>query len=196
MNITTLKTPWPSTPVVSFRYLCPICLSWVHWLSAGRVWGFQYLTWDLSANPKSQRRAISSPASAEIQILYSPACHCIHNPEWQCIPLGSEGAARTINNIFPPWWRVAVLSLARGWMSVVVNAQSCDLLWFERLCENVRYSSYTPPDLLFIQLGQTHLYWEPVQGSLHFTNPFRIKWTSCCAETPERHLHVFYLSHH
>lgn len=71
------------------------------------------------------------------------SCHCIHNPEWECIPLGSEGAAQTINSIFPPWWCAAILFLTRGWMSVLVNAQSCDLLWFERLCKNVRYS-YTP----------------------------------------------------
>lgn len=114
--------------------------------------GFQYLPWALSVNPKSQRGRISSPTSAEFQPLCSSASLRSHNPERACVRLGSDGAVRcrirpilrTISTVFPSWCCVAILLLLSGWMSMVLNAQSCDLLWLERVCKNVRYSSYIP----------------------------------------------------
>lgn len=140
MNRITLKTPSPSTPGVSFRHLCLVWLSWGHWLWAGRIWGFQsYLRSVCKAqipkkgNSRSCQCRNPNPLFTSLSLLT--------NPEWEPIPLGST---RTINNIFPPRWCVVVLLLTRGWMSVVVNVQSCDLLWFERLYKNVRNSPYTP----------------------------------------------------
>lgn len=197
MNRITLQTPWPSTPAgpsdISVSFACPGHTDSV----SGRVWDFVFYLGSV-CRPQTTEKGNSKSCQCRNPNLFT-SLSLLGNPEWECILLGPEGAARTINNIFPPRWYVAVLFLTRGWMSVVVNAQSCDLLWFERFCKNVRNSSYTPawPIIHSVILqGQTHLCWEPTQGSLLFTNPFRIKLTGCCAETPKRHLHIFYLSHH
>lgn len=145
MNRITLKAPWPSSPVVSFRHLCLVCLSWGHWLCAGRVWGFQSQSYLRSVcRPQIPKKGNSRSCQCRNPNPLFTSLSFLDNPEWEPIPLGSEGAARTINNIFPPRWCVAVLFLTRGWISVLVHAQSCDLLWFERLCKSVRNSPCTP----------------------------------------------------
>lgn len=147
MNIITLEIPWPSTAVVIFKCLkclkwdiSLICSSWVPWLPEFGVFSVLPEICLQTPNPKEGQFQVlpmqKSKSSTHQAVIASTT-------QSECIPLGSEGAAQTINNIFPPWWCAAILFLTRGWMSVVVNAQSCDLLWFEGLCKNVRYQ-YTP----------------------------------------------------
>ena len=140
LEMQTLKIPWPSppTPRDSFQTSLSYLLILVTLTQGSQGLSFHYLPWDLSANPKSQRGTISSPSSAEIQALCSPASHSSHNPERACVHLGFDRAVgqrvrpmlQTISYIFPPSWCIAILFLGSGWMSKVWFA----LVW-KTLCK-------------------------------------------------------------
>lgn len=103
---------------------------------------------------------------------------------------------RTISNIIPSWWCVATPFLSSSWLWVVWMPRAVIRSGLEDFVQTEHAAIASQPAPRFISSSQIHQQREPNQDALRFTNPFRIKLPSCCAEAPERHLHVSYLSHH